>query len=137
MTARVVLIGTLFGVATGFAPIAPSALRQRGGSLPAHCAPLALCMNAENLAKIVVCTGPTCTRNGGGKKLKKIVDEMAAPFGIEVDSVKCVSDCAECGLGPNIETTEKGAEGPFAGKIFNQVKTAADVARILGVAVPI
>jgi hypothetical protein len=26
--------------------------------------------------------GPTCTKNGGGKKLKKIVDEMAAPFGV-------------------------------------------------------
>ena len=44
-----------------------------------------------------------------------------------------MSDCAECGLGPNIETTEKGATGPFAGKIINEVKTAADVAKILGI----
>ena len=55
---------------------------------------------------------------------------------IEVDSVKCVSECAECGLGPNVETTEKGATGPFAGKIINDVKTAADVARILGIPEP-
>jgi len=32
--------------------------------------------------EVVVLQGPTCTKNGGGKKLKKIVDEMAAPFGV-------------------------------------------------------
>ena len=123
---------------------------------------------------VLMLQGPTCTRNGGGKKLKEIVDEMAAPFGvcfylaystfcnaynnkrlhththtqthncqcvdvcgfsyadminvayvvkscynyaqIEVDAINCVSECAECGLGPNLETTAKGAEGPFAGR---------------------
>ena len=39
-------------------------------------------------------------------------------------------------MGPNVETTEKGATGPFAGKIINEVKTAADVAAILGVSEP-
>jgi hypothetical protein len=102
-------------------------------------APLALStlrMNGDNIAKIVVCTGPTCSRTGGGKKLKAIVDEMAAPFGIEVGTMKCVSDCAECGLGPNIGVTDKDADGPFAEKIINGVKTPADVARILGVPEP-
>jgi NADH:ubiquinone oxidoreductase subunit E len=41
-------------------------------------------MNANNLEKIVVCTGPTCTKNGGGKKLKNIVEEMAAPLGVRM-----------------------------------------------------
>ena len=80
--------------------------------------------------------GPTCSRTGGGKKLKKIVDDMATPFGIEVEAIKCVSECAECGLGPNIGVTDKDAEGPFAEKIVNGVKTASDVARILGVPEP-
>ena len=80
--------------------------------------------------------GPTCSRTGGGKKLKKIVDDMAAPFGIEVETIKCVSECAECGLGPNIGVTDKDAEGPFAEKIVNGVKTGSDVARILGVPEP-
>ena len=61
---------------------------------------------------------------------------MAAPFGIEVETIKCVSECAECGLGPNIGVTDKDAEGPFAEKIVNGVKTGSDVARILGVPEP-
>jgi len=91
-----------------------------------------MCMcSSEPIEKITVCTGPTCSRNGGGKPLLKMFQEMA-PEGVEVDSVKCVSECAECGLGPNVEVIRKGEEGPFAGKIINGVKTAEDVEKILG-----
>ena len=73
--------------AEGFAPAAPLALRGSSACASAQrrAAP-ATTMNANNLEKIVVCTGPTCTRTGGGKKLKKMFDEMAAPLGVRTSA---------------------------------------------------
>ena len=82
MLCRIVLVTTLCGVAAGFAPVAPTFRTSSSVDGMQRRPPIALRMNVNNLEKIVVCTGPTCTRNGGGKKLLKIVDEMAAPLGV-------------------------------------------------------
>ena len=85
---------------------------------------------------IVVCTGPTCSKKkGGGKALVETFTNQLEAAGrsslVTIETISCVSECAECGLGPNCELRAKGDDGPFY-PIRNRVQTAEQVQEILG-----
>ena len=88
---------------------------------------------------LVACTGPMCTRNDRKKVLsyfQKLTssqqsDEVCSrDKKVTIETVKCVSECAECASGPNVEVQEKNDTGPFH-PIKNKMKSKDNVKAIL------
>jgi hypothetical protein len=98
---------------------------QSTRQLQLHAEPL------ESGSTIVVCLGPTCKKTGG-KKALALFEQFAKDLNVNVETVSCVSDCAECGLGPNVEIRKSGDNGPFY-PIRNGIKTEEDVKSVLGI----
>lgn len=103
----------------------PSTRQQRQLLHQHHAEPL------ERGSTVVVCIGPTCKKNGS-KKALSIFEELTPDLGITVDTMNCVSECAECGMGPNVEVRKLGDDGPFY-PIKNGVRSEEDVKCVLGI----
>jgi len=85
-------------------------------------------------ATVVVCVGSTCGPRGGKKNVAKF-EELAEASGknVKIDTFSCVSDCAECGLGPNVEVRKKNHKKGAFYPIVNNVKTEDDMKKVLGI----
>jgi len=67
----------------------------------------------------------------GGKRVLPFYEELCEEMGVTVESMSCVSECAECAMGPNVEVRKAGDDGPFY-PIKNGIKTKEDVMAVLG-----
>jgi len=122
----------------GFASVVHPLLLQRTLSSSAPVSTTALWASEQRPSfegTVVVCTGPTCGKQKGGRKtlalFRELVDAADSDNKIKVETFSCVSECAECALGPNVELRRAGDDGPFY-PIKNGVRTEADVRAILG-----
>ncbi|CAE7322718.1 ychF [Symbiodinium natans] len=85
----------------------------------------------REITKVEICIHRDCKRRGGGAKLRKVFEDLAAGTDIEVGEYDCFD---ECPFGPNVRTLS-GPDDQF-GRVLNGVKGEKKVAEILGVDLP-